>query len=344
MRAVVKYRQEDGNTELREIPVPQPGPGDVLIKVSHIGICGSDPHIFHGQTSFPLAIPLVLGHEFSGVIESVGSAVSEWRPGDRVTVETHNGACGRCLMCRTNNHRFCRKRTGHGALSNGCYADYVKADRSLLHRLPENVSLRDGACIEPLAVAYNVVAAKRAPVRPGDAVVVIGPGGIGLLCAKLASLAGARDVVVVGGPGDEGRLEAALQFGATAIVPHGEDPRKFTAAMNEGYGADCVIDAAGPAATLRLAIDLVRPDGCVNKVAWGPKPVDFSLDGIIQKGVTFQGSFSHTWDIWEKCIGLVAAGRVDPGLLISHELPLEDWRKGFELVESRRSLKVLLIP
>ncbi len=343
MRAVVKFKQEDGNTELRDVRIPEPGPEDVLIRVSHIGVCGSDPHIFHGAVSFPLATPLVLGHEFSGMIERVGAAVDEWRPGDRVTAETHAGACGRCLMCRTNNHRFCRDRKGHGALADGCYAEYVRANRRLLHRLPETVSLLDGACVEPLAVSYNVVCAKT-PVRTGESVVIIGPGGIGLLCARLASLAGARDVVVIGGPGDEERLETARKLGATAVVPHGRDARELTAAMNEGYGADLVVDAAGPAATLKLAIDLVRPDGRINKVAWGPKPIDYSLDMIIQKGVTLQGSFSHTWDIWEKCIGLLAAGRIDLDPFVTRELPLEDWRRAFELVEGRKGLKVMLKP
>ena len=343
MRAVVKYKREDGNTEIRDLPVPELGPEDVLIKVAYIGICGSDPHMFRNQVSYVMNIPFTFGHEFSGVIEKVGSAVTAWKPGDRVTAETHAQFCGRCQMCRTNNYRFCRERKGYGASADGAYAEYVKAHQRILHRLPDTLSLRDAACTEPTCIAYNVVISKT-PVAAGDSVVVIGPGGIGLLSANLARLAGAKDVVVVGGPGDDGRLETAMKFGATAIVRHGEDAMKIKAGMNEGYGADLVVDAAGPAATLKLAIDLVRPDGMINKVAWGPKPIDFSLDPVIQKGVTLQGSFSHTWDIWEKCIGIMASGAIDFDTFVTHELPLEQWREGFELVESRRGLKVVLKP
>lgn len=343
MRAVVKYKREDGNTEVRDVPVPDVGSEDVLIKVAYIGICGSDPHLYHDNVSYYVKFPLIPGHEFSGVVERVGAAVTAWKPGDRVTAETHARYCGRCLMCKTNNYRFCTERRGYGAGVDGCYAEYVAAPQRIVHRLPDAVSLRDGACVEPLAVAFNVVVAKT-PVLPGDSVVVIGPGGIGLLCCRLASLAGAKDVVVVGGPGDEERLAIARKFGATETIPHGGDVMRAKAAMNGGYGADLVVDAAGPAATLKMAIDLVRPDGRINKVAWGPKPIDFSLDPLIQKGVTLQGSFSHTWDIWEKCIGLLEAGRINLDEFVSHELPLDDWLKGFELVESRRGIKVVLKP
>ena len=343
MRAVVKYKQEDGNTEVREVPVPEIGPEDVLIKTAYIGICGSDPHMFHNHVSYPMAIPLILGHEFSGIIERVGDKVEGWKPGDRVTAETHARFCGRCVMCRTNNYRFCRERKGYGFGIDGAFAEYVAAPQRILHRIPDNLSLKDASCVEPLCVAYNVAVVKT-PVKAADSVVVIGPGPIGLLCAKMAAVSGAADVVVVGGPGDEARLDAAFRFGATAVVRHGEDPMKAAEGMNEGYGADVVVDAAGPAATLKLALEMVRPDGMVNKIAWGPAPVDFSLDRIIQKGIHLQGCFSHSWEIWDKCLHLMDSGAVDLSAIISHELPLEEWREGFRLVESREGMKVVLKP
>lgn len=341
MRAVVKYAREDGNTEVRDVPVPEIGPDDVLIKIAYTGVCGSEPHIFHNNISYLLNVPVILGHEFSGVVEKVGANVAAWKPGDRVVAETHARICGHCMMCRTNNFRFCRERKGYGSAVDGSYAEFVRAHQRILHTVPDPVSLRDASCVEPMCVAYNVVVAK-SRVRAGDSVVVIGPGPIGLLCAKLARMSGAKDVVVVGGPGDEERLAFSLGFGATAVVPYGGDAMAEAAKMNGGYGADLVVDAAGPAQTLSLAMEMVRPDGVINKVAWGPAPVNYSLDRLLQKGIRLQGSFSHTWDIWEKCIGLMASGAIDMGRIISHELPLEDWRKAFELVETCKCLKIAL--
>ena len=131
MRAVVKYKREDGNTEVRDVPVPEIGPSDVLVKVAYIGICGSDPHMFHNQVSYPMAVPIILGHEFSGTIEKVGSDVKNWKPGDRVTAETHARFCGKCVLCKTNNYRFCRERKGYGFGVDGAF-DFERQDKKAL--------------------------------------------------------------------------------------------------------------------------------------------------------------------------------------------------------------------
>jgi alcohol dehydrogenase/L-iditol 2-dehydrogenase len=194
-------------------------------------------------------------------------------------------------------------------------------------------------------VAYNVVIAK-AGVKAGDCVAVLGPGPIGILCVHMAKTAGAGHIVVFGAPGDEKRLEIAQEYGATEtyVLDGTTDPKTAAAKFNEGYGFDKVIDAAGPAATLKISMDIVMPGGIINKVAWGPKPVDMSLDPLLSKGVTLQGSFSHTWDIWEKVLVMMGKGQMPLDALITHELPLEQWHEGFELIESRKGLKVVLKP
>ena len=164
MRAVVKYLREDGNTEVRDVPVPETGPSDVLVKVGYIGICGSDPHMYHNQVSYPMAIPVILGHEFSGTIEIVGADVKKWKPGDRVTAETHARFCGKCVLCKTNNYRFCRERKGYGFAVDGAFAEYAVVPEKYIcvanglldvYGGDRMAAFEAGALTEPTSVAYS---------------------------------------------------------------------------------------------------------------------------------------------------------------------------------------------
>ena len=344
MKAVVKYDNVDGATEVREVPVPEIGQDDVLVRTSYIGVCGSDPHMHHNKVSYKVNVPLILGHEFSGVIEKIGAHVTGWSIGDRITAETHADYCGKCVLCRTNNYHLCRERKGYGFQVDGAFAKYVKVPSRILHRVPDNVSLKDASLSEPLCVAYSSLV-KHANIKPGDLVVVIGPGPIGLLCVKMASILGATNIVVVGTDGDEARMEYAKKWGATRVINSSkEDPVPLIMAIGDGYGADLVVDAAGFSPTLKLSLDVVRPNGQINKIGWGPGPVGFSLDQIISKVVTLQGTFSHNWDVWEKCLVLMSEKKVDLGEIITHELPLDQWSKAFDLMESKAGLKIVLTP
>lgn len=344
MKAVVKYANQDGCTEIRDVPVPTIGPTDVLVEVAYTGICGSDPHMHHQNVSYPVNVPLILGHEFAGTIVEVGAEVKGWSVGDRVTAETHAQYCGHCYLCRTNRYHLCRERKGFGFGVDGAFARYVRVPARILHRVPEAVSLKEASLTEPFCVGYNALV-NNSQVNPGDLVVIIGPGPIGLVCTIMASLLGAGEIIVVGTTGDEERLEKAREFGATrTLISSGDNVLNLVQELGDGYGADLVVDTAGPAATLKLSLDIVRPAGQITKIGWGPVPVNFSLDQLIAKSVRLQGSFSHTWDVWEKCLTLMGERKVDLIKLITHELPLEDWEKGFELIEKRQGLKVLLIP
>ena len=344
MKAVVKYDNVAGATEVREVPVPSIGPDDVLVETAYIGICGSDPHMHHNKVSYKVNVPLILGHEFAGVIAEVGANVSGWKVGDRVTSETHADYCGKCVMCRTNNYHVCRERKGYGFQIDGAFAKYVRVPSRILHKVPENVSLKEAALTEPLCVAYSSLV-KHSPLKPGDLVVIIGPGPIGLLCTKIASILGASDIVVVGTDGDDARMEIAKKLGATMTINSSQqDPVPIIMGMRDGYGADLVVDAAGFSPTLKLSLDVVRPCGQINKIGWGPGPVGFSLDQLISKAVALQGTFSHTWDVWEKCLVLMGERTVDLGEVITHELPLDQWQKGFDLMETKEGLKIVLTP
>ena len=344
MKAVVKYDNVAGATEVREVPVPSIGPDDVLVETAYIGICGSDPHMHHNKVSYKVNVPLILGHEFAGVIAEVGANVTGWKVGDRVTSETHADYCGKCVLCRTNNYHVCRERKGYGFQIDGAFAKYVRVPSRILHKVPDNVSLKEAALTEPLCVAYSSLV-KHSPLKPGDLVVIIGPGPIGLLCTKIASILGASDIVVVGTDGDDARMEIAKKMGATMTINSSQqDPVPIIMGMRDGYGADLVVDAAGFSPTLKLSLDVVRPCGQINKIGWGPGPVGFSLDQLISKAVALQGTFSHTWDVWEKCLVLMGERTVDLGEVITHELPLDQWQKGFDLMETKEGLKIVLTP
>ena len=344
MKAVVKYDNVAGATEVREVPVPSIGPDDVLVETAYIGICGSDPHMHHNKVSYKVNVPLILGHEFAGVIAEVGANVTGWKVGDRVTSETHADYCGKCVLCRTNNYHVCRERKGYGFQIDGAFAKYVRVPSRILHKVPENVSLKEAALTEPLCVAYSSLV-KHSPLKPGDLVVIIGPGPIRLLCTKIASILGASDIVVVGTDGDDARMEIAKKMGATMTINSSQqDPVPIIMGMRDGYGANLVVDAAGFSPTLKLSLDVVRPCGQINKIGWGPGPVGFSLDQLISKAVALQGTFSHTWDVWEKCLVLMGERTVDLGEVITHELPLDQWQKGFDLMETKEGLKIVLTP
>ena len=344
MKAVVKYDNVAGATEVREVPVPSIGPDDVLVETAYIGICGSDPHMHHNKVSYKVNVPLVLGHEFAGIIAEVGANVTGWKVGDRVTSETHADFCGKCVLCRTNNYHVCRERKGYGFQIDGAFAKYVRVPSRILHKVPDNVSLKEAALTEPLCVAYSSLV-KYSPLKPGDLVVIIGPGPIGLLCTKIASILGASDIVVVGTDGDDARMEIAKKMGATMTINSSQqDPVPIIMGMRDGYGANLVVDAAGFSPTLKLSLDVVRPCGQINKIGWGPGPVGFSLDQLISKAATLQGTFSHNWDVWEKCLVLMGERTVDLSEVITHELPLDQWQKGFDLMETKEGLKIVLTP
>jgi alcohol dehydrogenase/L-iditol 2-dehydrogenase len=344
MKAVVKYADVAGATELRDVPVPEIGATDVLVEVSYIGVCGTDPHLHNNTSAFQFKRPFILGHEFSGEIVKRGKDVTGFLIGERVTSETHAEFCGKCALCRQNKYHLCRERKGYGFHVDGAFTKYVRVPERILHRIPANVTLREASITEPFCVAYKSMVAS-STISPGDLVVVIGPGPIGILCVKMAQLSGASEIVVIGTEGDDSRLELSKEFGATIIINSKiEDPLKKIMSLGDGYGADLVADTAGISETLKLSMHAVRPAGQITKIGWGINPVNFSLDPIVAKSVTLKGHFSHTWDVWEKCLTLMSKKMIDLNKLITHEFTIDKWEEAFRLIENKKALKVVLKP
>jgi L-iditol 2-dehydrogenase len=336
--AVINFSSVPHSVALREISRPEPGPEDVILAVEAVGVCGSDLHQWTGSHSWTVNYPVVLGHEFGGRIDAVGSAVTAWKTGDRVVSETAAVINADSPLSRRGLYNLDPTRKGFGYGVDGAMTKYVKVPARCLHRVPEGVPMLHAALTEPCCVAYNAVI-QQARIAPGDRVVVLGPGPIGILCAAMARLAGAQ-VALVGLERDRVRLEVGKQYGCEIIVGDATE----WARARDGMGADGVIDAAGVSASLKAALDLVRPAGWISKVGWGPQPLGFSLDPLVAKAVTLQGSFSHNWPIWERVIALMASGQLDVRPIIGGTWPLAGWHEAFERMHHGEIVKAVLTP
>jgi L-iditol 2-dehydrogenase len=344
MEAVVKYGTGDGEVALRDVPEPSVAPGRVLVQVKAAGVCGSDVHAWHNRQSWPLKIPVVLGHEFCGVVAAVGAGVVGFQVGDRVVCETAAEVCGRCRYCLTGNYNLCPERKGYGALVDGAFTRYVSARPQILHHIPPGVGFEEAALTEPICVAYNALVEKTL-IRPGDVVVIQGPGMIGLMALLVARLRGASALVVLGADSDARRLEIARRLGATQTINvQREDPWPVIQKLGDGYGADVVVDCTGVSRALQQSLQLVRPNGCITKVGWGPQPLDFSLDPLVAKAVTLQGSFSHTYPTWERVLALLGSGQINLGPVIGGVYPLREWEEAFAAMARGDNVKSVLIP
>lgn len=336
--AVVNYAPQKGAVELREIERPEPGPEDVLLEVRNVGVCGSDLHQWTAQHSWPVNYPVVLGHEFGGVIAEKGKEVTGWKTGDRVVSETAAVIDQASPLSRQGLYNLDPSRKGFGYGVNGAMTRYVKVPSRCLHRVPDHLEMEKACLTEPCSVAYNSVV-ENSRIKPGDRVIVLGPGTIGLLCAAISKLCGA-EVAMVGLESDQYRLGIARQYGCEAIIGDASE----WAQERDGLGADVVIDAAGVSATLKVAMELVRPNGQITKVGWGPQPLNFNLDSLVQKNVTMQGSFSHNWPVWERVLTLLASGQLDVTPLIGGVWPLEEWEEAFNQMHHGQVVKSILKP
>ena len=335
---VVNFGPEKFSVEVREIERPTIGPDDVLLEVGAVGVCGSDLHQWTAEHSWPVNYPVVLGHEFAGVVTELGKNVKGWREGDRGVSETAAVIDLDSPLTKQGLYNLDPTRKGFGYGVNGAMTKYVRVPVRCLHHLPDSLPFEKASLTEPCCVAYNAVAVN-SNIKPGDRVVVLGPGPIGLLCAAIARIQGA-EVAVVGLERDRDRLAVGEQFGCVSIVSGLEEWAKAT----DGLGVDGVIDAAGISATLKTALDILRPAGWVTKVGWGKSPYGYSLDPLVQKNITLRGSFSHNWPIWERVIRLLDTGVLDVQKVIGGEWPLDQWNEAFEKMHSGQIVKAVLKP
>ncbi|HUF00726.1 MAG TPA: alcohol dehydrogenase catalytic domain-containing protein [Anaerolineales bacterium] len=306
---------------VKEVPIPEIGDGEVLVQVKNTGICGTDWSIYNGWYSAD-KLPMIPGHEFSGVIAKIGRNGNGFKEGDRVTADI-NMSCGHCYYCIRGDQLLCDNFTQLGIHTNGTFAEYVKAPASLLHHLPDKLSFEEGAFIEPLSCCIH--AAKAVNARIGGSMAIVGCG-LGVLHARMAVLRACAPVIVIGD--NTKRLQIAKDMGADYIIDIREvaDPVAEVLKLTDGRGVDYAIEAVGTTKTYEQAFAMLRKGGTLS--AFGitgeqdvmqVRPFEFVLG---EKKIT--GSCAGIGDDWPDAITLLANGRIDPKPLFSMKVPLED--------------------
>ncbi|HOF87568.1 MAG TPA: zinc-binding dehydrogenase [Armatimonadota bacterium] len=344
MTALVKTQKGDGFLELREVPVPEPGPGEALIAVKACGICGTDVHVLHDE--FPYWPPVVLGPEFAGEIVALGPDVHHYAVGDRVVGEPHTRHCGHCYLCRTGNVQICPTKRSPGWGIDGAFTQYLKMPEKLLHRIPDSMTYAEAAVVEPTAnTVHDVI--ERAKIEAGDFVVVLGPGPIGLLAGLTARAGGARHIVMVGTPADEAvRLKKARALGFETVINLAEqNPVEVVQELTGGIGADLVVECSGAPPAIASTVEYVRKKGRVCAIGLtGKASISFPWDKAVTKVIDLIFNMSTSYTSWDRTIHLIHSGKIPAGEVVSHTFPLSDWQTAFAELEAQRTLKVLLIP
>lgn len=345
MRAVRKMKPEPG-LELVETDVRQIGPTDVLLKVEATAICGSDIH-FYKYDDFAktrLAIPVTLGHEFAGEIVEIGKEVADFKVGDRAAADSHI-VCGKCEVCKLGLQHICQNLDIFGNRIDGSFAEYIAVPETSLWRLGQDVPFEIGAIMEPLGGAVQTVLIE--PVT-AQSVAIFGDGPIALFAAGVARASGASKVYHIGKY--PFRLEIAKQMGADVVFSINDDVDIVQAILDDtnGIGVDVSLEMAGSPKSVEQAFASVRKGGRVSVFGLTSQPVEFDINyAITLRQVRALGvAGRHMWDTWRQMDGLLQSGQLDPGPVITHQLPLEEFDKGFEYVMSsnRTAGKVLLRP
>jgi threonine dehydrogenase-like Zn-dependent dehydrogenase len=307
--------------KIKEVPVPEIADDEVLIQVKNTGICGTDWSIYKGWYSAD-KLPMIPGHEFSGVIAQVGKHSNGFKEGDRVTADI-NMSCGHCYYCIRGEQLLCNNFTQTGIHTNGTYAEYVKAKSGLLHHLPDSLSFEEGAFIEPLSCCIH--AAKAVNARVGGSMAIVGCG-LGVLHARMAVLRACAPVIVLGD--NTKRLQIAKDMGADYIIDVREvaDPVAAVLDLTDGRGVDYAIEAVGTTKTYEQAFAMLRKGGTLSAFGitgeqdvMSIRPFEFVLG---EKKIT--GSCAGIGDDWPDAITLLANKRIDPKPLFSMKVPLED--------------------
>jgi len=315
----------------------EPQRGQVQIQVSYCGVCGTDLHIFHGKMDHRIKMPQVIGHEMSGRITAAGEGVEGFAPGDLVTVRPLD-PCGACPACRAGHSHICQRLKFIGIDSPGALQALWTVPAHTLHRLPPNLSLKQAALIEPIAVACHDV--RLGCVQPGEYAVVQGGGPIGVLIALVAAAEGARVLVTEVNPF---RLQLAAELGLQAVDPRQTDVVKLVDEQTGGAGADVVFEVSGSGAGAELMTRLPRTRGRIVVVAIFAEPPKVDLFRFFWRELQLAGARVYQPEDFEKAIGLAAAGALPLDRLITRALPLEEAGSAFHEMERGGEVMKILI-
>lgn len=317
--------------EIIDIPIPEPGENEVLIKVMASGICGTDIHIYRGE--YMGDYPIIPGHEFSGIVEKVGEAVMRFRPGDRVAVEP-NIACDNCYNCLNNRHNFCLNWSAVGVTRPGGMEQYVTAPEKAVFDIGD-IPFEYGAFVEPLSCVLHGL--ERLDPEPASSTLILGAGPIGILLLQVLRLTGAAEITMV--DKNRGRASFSRGMGADLVFTDLDEL--------ERHDYDYVIDATGVVGVMSRCIEFSRHGGKVLLFGVPPMGAEMRLPAfpIFRKGLTILSSFTSLRNSYQ-ALELLNHNRISLAGLISHKLPLEEFQRGIELLEGGLEdvKKVMMLP
>jgi L-iditol 2-dehydrogenase len=335
-----------GVVTVDELPDPEPGPGELVLRVRAASICGTDRRIAaHGHFKLPAGTPRVLGHEFAGEVVAVGRGAERFAPGDRLSV-TPNVGCGHCPACRGGRNQMCPDYEAFGITIDGGFAEFVRIPERAIARgnvfpLPDSVSFRAAALAEPLSCCVS--ASRGLAIRPESTVLVMGAGPIGVLHVRLAKLAGARKVIVTNNR--RARLEVAQRFGADVLVsPREEDLAEVVARETEGRGVDVAITCVSSAAVQSQAVDLLATDGRVNFFAGlsGPDRPVIDTNRVHYRALTLTGTTGSSNADYLAALELLRDGRIDAESLVTGVFGLGEIDAALAAAASGEGMKAMI--
>ena len=342
MKALIKAKPQEG-IWLADVKRPDIGPNDVLIRVRRTAICGTDVHIYNwddwAQKTVP--VPMTVGHEFSGEIVEIGSEVhpehSKLKVGDRVSVEGHV-TCGYCRNCRAGERHLCRNTVGIGVNRSGAFAEYISAPAFNVYRLPDDISDELGAIFDPFgnavhtALAYDLV---------GEDVLITGAGPIGIMAAAVARFVGARHVVIT--DVNEYRLDLASKMGASvAVNVTNTDLRDIMSDLGMTEGFDVGLEMSGVPSAFGSMLETMNHGGRIAMLGIMPTGTGIDWDQVIFKGLEIKGIYGRRmFETWYKMGTLLQAG-LDLSPILTHQFPVSDFQKGFDIMRAGQSGKVIL--
>lgn len=336
MRNRAIYMTDLNKMEIREIEIPKIKESEVLVKLEYVGICGSDVHYLeHGSIGdFVVDGDFILGHECAGTVVEVGSAVYTLEPGDHVALEP-GCTCGQCEFCKSGKYNLCPDVKFLATPPyQGCLENYIAFPANMCFKLPHNITTKEGALVEPLAVGMH--AADQGNVKLGDSVVILGAGCIGLVTLLACKAYGATDITVIDVM--QKRLDFAMKLGATRVInAMEEDAVDKMEIITNGAGADIVIETAGSKTTIKQTSYMVKRGGTIVLVGLAADDIiEYNFAKIMNKEATINSVFRYR-NIYPKAINAIEKGIIDVSGIVTHEFNFEDTAKAFDFVINNKN-------
>lgn len=362
MKALTRYcssQGEFGGYHYIDLPAPECGPDDIVIKLKAAAICGADMKHWYADLNnenHSTELDSIRGHEFAGVIVKVGENVKKWHVGQRIVSDNSGQACGECPACEQGDFMLCEHKSGLGLDHNykvfggsGGFTKYAKIPGEILKlhphaiwEIPEGVKYEEAAVLDPICNSYKAVA-QQSSLLPGQDVVVFGTGPLGLFAVQIARIMGAVNIVMVGLEEDvETRFPIAMEVGATHCVNASkEDVVKRCTEICGRDNLGLVIECSGANIALKQSLEMLRPNGEVIRVGMGFKPLEFSINNITELNKSIIGHMAYDSTSWRESIRLLKSGAIKVQPMITHRLGLSKWKEGFAAMADKSAVKVI---